>query len=646
MKRHIPWIVTAVAALIVAVLVLRTDRAAETHWHEFGRLPVLVNGRIQPLDTVARTTLLGTLGKQQLRSDGETLPAIKWMGEVLFDPRRADERKVFRIDNPDVIGLFRWEQKEGLHAYSFNELRPHFAEIDRQAQLADPIEPQKRSGFQDHILKLYRQLVVYQHVKNSLQLEDSPDFSSEIASYQKSIAPGMAAMNARDAGQEFDQKAFEAFLNFAARYRDFGQFAHFRAIPPDLAKSQRDEWETVGTSLVQASSTGVIHPVAAAYARLGSTYRGRDIAAFNETLTGLTQWIHDAGFSPEYGKAEREAFFNRYQPFYRAMVLYVLVGLLVVGSWVAAAGSSGRGGVEGLLFTVGPVLLRTALWLGFFAFAIHTSGLAFRMFLEGRPPVTNLYSAAVFVGWGAAAIGLAVEAYFRNGIGAVSSAIVGFCTLLIAHHLGSGNDTMEMMVAVLDSNFWLSVHVPTIVLGYSATYVAGAIGLVFILLGVFTRLITRDVARILSSIAYGVVCFATLLSFLGTVLGGIWADQSWGRFWGWDPKENGAALIVLWCAIILHARWGGFIKERGLMVMAVFGNIVTSWSFFGTNLLGVGLHNYGFTKSGAYWLFGFMATQLLVMLLAALPLKHWQSQFSRPATPPPPPPTGKAAARA
>lgn len=650
MKRHIPWIVTALAALFIAGAVLRTDRAAETHWQEFGRLPVLVNGRIQPLDTVARTSLLSIRGKQELREGRTSIPAVKWLGEVLFDPRHADERKAFLIHDPDVLGLFGWEQKEGLHTFSFNELRPHFAEIDRQAQLADGLEPQKRSRFQDHILDLYRKLVIFQRLKNSVQVEDSPDFSSEIAAYQRAIAPGVEAMNARDAGATFDQKAFDAFIGFAARFRDFSEIAHFRPVPPDLARNNRDEWETVGTSLVHASSTGTLHPVVAAYARLGTAYRAQDIATFNETLTGLTRWITDAGFASEQGKADREAFFNKYQPFYRAMVLYVLVGLLAIGTWVAAAAGAGRGPLVGALSWLGPAVAgRTALMLGVLAFAVHTSGLAFRMFLEGRPPVTNLYSAAVFVGWGAAAIGIAVEAWFRNGIGAVSAAIVGFITLLIAHHLGFGNDTMEMMVAVLDNNFWLSVHVPTIVLGYSATYVAGAIGLVFILLGVFTRLITRDVARVLNGIAYGVVCFATLLSFIGTVLGGIWADQSWGRFWGWDPKENGAALIVLWCAIILHCRWGGYIRERGMMIMTVFGNIVTSWSFFGTNLLGVGLHNYGFTKSGAYYLFGFMATQVIVMLLGAIPLRHWRSQFTAGSagTPPTPPPAGgKATARA
>ncbi|MBE2212224.1 MAG: cytochrome C biogenesis protein, partial [Opitutaceae bacterium] len=107
------------------------------------------------------------------------------------------------------------------------------------------------------------------------------------------------------------------------------------------------------------------------------------------------------------------------------------------------------------------------------------------------------------------------------------------------------------------------------------------------------------------------------------------------------------ALIVLWCAIILHARWGGYIRERGMAVMCVAGNIVTSWSFFGTNLLGVGLHNYGFNKDSFTNLLLFGTSQLIMMLLAAIPLKYWRSQFSRPTTPPPAPPaSGKAAARA
>ena len=248
-----------------------------------------------------------------------------------------------------------------------------------------------------------------------------------------------------------------------------------------------------------------------------------------------------------------------------------------------------------------------------------------RMYLQGRPPVTNLYSSAIFVGWGAVLLGLGLERMFRDGIGVACAGMVGFITLIIAHHLGSNGDTLEMMTAVLDSNLWLATHVVVITAGYSAMFLAGMLAAAYVLLGVFTRLLTKDTAHTLARMVYGIICFATLFSFVGTVLGGIWADQSWGRFWGWDPKENGALLIVLWCAILLHARWSGLIRQRGLMAMAIAGNAITAFSWFGVNMLGVGLHSYGFMDKAFPWLVAFVIAQALLILLSRLPVKHWRS---------------------
>jgi hypothetical protein len=105
----------------------------------------------------------------------------------------------------------------------------------------------------------------------------------------------------------------------------------------------------------------------------------------------------------------------------------------------------------------------------------------------------------------------------------------------------------------------------------------------------------------------------------------LWADDSWGRFWGWDPKENGALLIVLWTAIMLHARYGKMVANRGFAMMAVFGNVVTAWSWFGVNQLSVGLHSYGFTQSASFWLMVFVLSQFAVVLLGLVPLKRWKS---------------------
>jgi ABC-type transport system involved in cytochrome c biogenesis permease subunit len=218
-----------------------------------------------------------------------------------------------------------------------------------------------------------------------------------------------------------------------------------------------------------------------------------------------------------------------------------------------------------------------------------------------------------------------LERIFRNGIGSVAGGLIGFATLVIAHHLALGGDTLEMMRAVLDSNFWLATHVVTIAVGYSATFLAGFLAIIYVLRGVLTRSLDEATARALGRMIYGIVCFATLFSFIGTILGGIWADQSWGRFWGWDPKENGALLIVMWNSIILHVRWAGLVKTRGLACLAIFGNIVTAWSWFGVNMLGVGLHSYGFMDAAFWWLVAFVISQLVLILLAAVPVAKWRS---------------------
>ena len=148
-----------------------------------------------------------------------------------------------------------------------------------------------------------------------------------------------------------------------------------------------------------------------------------------------------------------------------------------------------------------------------------------------------------------------MESIYRNTIGILVAGLAGFCTLIIAHNLVSG-DTMEVLLPVLDTNFWLATHVVIITFGYTATLVAGLIGIVYIIMGVTSPYLTSENGQTLTKMIYGVVCFATLLSFTGTVLGGLWADYSWGRFWGWGPKENSALLIVIWNAMVLHAALG------------------------------------------------------------------------------------------
>jgi ABC-type transport system involved in cytochrome c biogenesis permease subunit len=306
---------------------------------------------------------------------------------------------------------------------------------------------------------------------------------------------------------------------------------------------------------------------------------------------------------------DAETRFKAAAPFYSGMVLFVAALLLAVFSWLKWPETLGR----------------SAFHLLALGFVLMTAGIATRMWLEGRPPVTNLYSSALFVAWGSIGLCLILEKIYPRGLASAVGGIIGFSGLIIAHHLSLSGDTLEMMRAVLDSNFWLATHVVIITIGYSATYLAGFLAALYIIRGFFTGSLDRDTSVALERMVYGILCFATLFSLVGTILGGIWADQSWGRFWGWDPKENGALIIVLWNALILHVRWGKLCGARGLMALDVFGNVVTSWSWFGTNLLGVGLHSYGFTDRGFWALVFFGASQLALIALATLPGLRWRS---------------------
>lgn len=187
-------------------------------------------------------------------------------------------------------------------------------------------------------------------------------------------------------------------------------------------------------------------------------------------------------------------------------------------------------------------------------------------------------------------------------------------------------DTFSVLVAVLDTQFWLSTHVTCITIGYAVTFVAGMLGLGYVVAALVTPILHKQVRRDLANVIYGAVCFGLLCSFFGTVLGGLWADDSWGRFWGWDPKENGALMIVLWNAVVLHARWGGLVRERGLATLSIVGNLITLWSWKGVNAMGVGLHAYAGTEDTTMkWILLMAAAHFVILLLAMIPTKFWMS---------------------
>jgi ABC-type transport system involved in cytochrome c biogenesis permease subunit len=569
-----PWAAAGAAlagALFLAARVPEPSRGFDVA--AFGRLPVLEGGRIKPIDSLARNSLLMLRGKQTVRQDGHEISADEWLLEVLFRPATAATLPVFTVDDPDVLGLLGRQQ--GTSRYlSFRDLEPHLEDLEKQGDAAQAIESRQRSRFQRSMVNLFERIILYHRLENSIHLVGGPSLEEAIA-------------NRGQADAVEDQ-------------RELTQVALFRPLPPRLGEKV-DAWKNVGEAL-RESAAGSPDPRLQTWARIEDTYRTQEPGEFNSAVAdalGAVSVDH-----PELlNHASREIVFNRAEPFYVGMVIYVLVLLTVFVSWL----SRWR---LGLSIAFG-LLVAGSL--------VHTSGLVARILLQGRPPVTNLYSSAVFVGWVMVLLGILLERFYRRGFGTGVAAAVGFSTLLVAHHLTGDGDTMEMMRAVLDSNFWLGTHVVTVTIGYSGTFLAGALAVGYALRRHLVPNPNRETSKALTSMVYGTLCFSLFFSFVGTVLGGIWADQSWGRFWGWDPKENGALLIVLWNAVILHARMGGFVRERGMMSMAIVGNVVTSLSWFGVNMLGIGLHSYGFMDKAFWSLAVFIGVQALLVVVCLIP---------------------------
>jgi len=364
------------------------------------------------------------------------------------------------------------------------------------------------------------------------------------------------------------------------------------------------DWYPLGKAVQDLNEGKPLNPSVDAFLSMIEMYRGDNAKEFNTHTADYLQLINRK-LPATSSRLQIETIFNRFAPFYYSMYLYTIVFLLVCASWMG--------------FSI--PLNRAAYWVLLLTLGFHTLGLLGRIYISARPPVTNLYSSAIFIAWGAAVFCALLERIYRNGIGSLTAAVVAGPSLIIAHYLASDSgDTMKMLEAVLDTNFWLATHVIIVTLGYAATFLAGILGCIFIIGSTLTTAMTKERTQAMTRMIFGVICFGLLFSFVGTVLGGIWADQSWGRFWGWDPKENGAVLIVIWNALILHARWGGLVRERGVATLAVVGNIVTAWSWFGTNMMGVGLHSYGFMDSAVFWLGAFVTIQLAIIVMGFLPV--------------------------
>jgi cytochrome c-type biogenesis protein CcsB len=407
-----------------------------------------------------------------------------------------------------------------------------------------------------------------------------------------------------------ERKALELATNYSL-YREHRAGERLGILP--VPGHEHEPWVTVA-DLMKSSykdaddPTGVLRKAKEQLLQVRAAYLGKSAEAFNAAAADFLATLQDSG--PELGAYPRqttidlEIAYNHWVPFRFAWVFtmfaFFFVALSMGTKWKP-------------LYVAGVALFV----LGFLAML---AGFGMRIAISGRAPVTNMYESVVYLALGTAVFGLIFELIYRSRYVLAAAAAVSTVALILADNCPAILDpSLRPLQPVLRSNFWLVIHVMSITLSYAAF--ALALGVGNITLGYYLlRSKNEEIIAALTKFTYKALQVGVLLLAIGTVLGGVWAAYSWGRFWGWDPKEVWALIALLGYLAVLHARYAGWVQELGLAALSVicFALVVMAW--YGVNfVLGAGLHSYGFGGGGGQgYVYAAVLLQFLYVAAAVL----------------------------
>ena len=610
--------------VLVAAIAISPWASAQHVWPEellkaAATIPIQDGGRIKPLDTFARFELLQLNGKRSFTDvQGNRHGSLEWLLDCLFFPDTAKEYKVFLVESVEVMDAIGLRNDKPRDRFSYNELLPNKEHLFHLAQEYSQFEQKQRTPAQNQLINLAHNFHDFEMLAGFLGFARQKVpvqgeamvklFDGNVETTLSAIvgkAPQIIAlMQSGDGGDLMN--TVQTMLQQAERTA--GSQSSLALLPPSDDAANHTEWLTPVDVL--GMSFQPPYPLESQVALLAQLEQMEQAKGDMAQLTKAVMAYHDTSVSiasarGEYNKIPLEVSYYKGDYFYWSLLGYILAFLLACVVWLRPRNKT-LAWAAGIALTV--------------PFLFHVTGIAIRCIIRNRPPVTTLYETILFISAVAVFVALCVEIMNRRRVGLSLGAFMGVVGIFLAgkYETIERVDTMPSLIAVLDTNFWLSTHVTTVTIGYSAGMLAGAVAHLYILgkaLGI--RRDDKDAYKSLTRMTYGILCFGLLFSTVGTVLGGIWANDSWGRFWGWDPKENGALMIVLCELAILHLRMGGYIRDFGVNMAAVFNAIVVGFSWFGVNLLGIGLHSYGFTSGVAKALFIFYVIEAVVLAIGS-----------------------------
>ena len=247
---------------------------------------------------------------------------------------------------------------------------------------------------------------------------------------------------------------------------------------------------------------------------------------------------------------------------------------------------------------------------------IEILGITLRVLISERAPITNMYETVMFSGFGALIISLIIYLFRKEKIFILAG--LGYNMLCLFMMMFANNmlsSSISPLVPVLRDNFWLSTHVSTIILSYAALALSWLVANITLIKMRFGKLTKKDY-RYHQDLTYTCIKVGIVLLAAGIILGGVWADYSWGRFWGWDPKETWSLIVLLFYMAILHAKYTNWLTTHAFILLSAAGFMTVMMAWFGVNyILASGLHSYGFSEGGAIFLGTFFLAQTSFIIL-------------------------------
>ena len=549
--------------------------SSSLEFKQFGLLAIQDGGRRKPVDTFARETLIKLTGRSTYTSGAKTWQGNDFILSLLLDTHDWKSEPMILVSLGELKEKLALPEQQ--RRFSFAQLSA-LPELNALAGEAHALRKAEKplSRLQSEVMSVTERLALFSHIMDGSAFLLVP-------------AP---------------EKTTDAWI-----------------VPPAFAQFYNEtQFASVQTQL---------QTLANAYVRGDGFAFSRAANELRDGLRGLSPKIY-----PEESQLRLEYFYNHWHGFYRAAVCYGIALLLLAIAHVrhrsrVAPGAAASAGAGRNYLKIAGVIIAVAGLL------FQASGIVMRCLIAGRPPVTNMYESIIWVSFAVSFFGMIFFARYGTPVYLLAALPVSLIGLLLVHQMPIAMpSSIDPLVPVLRDNFWLTIHVLTITLSYAAF--ALAMGFGHILLFRYARdPVAARSDQPMHFWLYRVLQLGVLLLAAGTILGGVWANYSWGRFWGWDPKETWALIALLCYILTLHGRLAGWWTQFGLVVASVVCFLAVLMAWYGVNfVLGKGLHSYGFGIGGETYVVGFVIADLLFVAFAI-----WRYRSTTPVRPTPSPST-------